>query len=182
MTVTFTNLGLNCLLAETQLLGTGEERQRPWQSPSWFPAFLLVDWRTLEGHLPCRGLQRAVRLQGTVGCSKVWSAPTVFPSPLIHGSSARGRCSLRGPLGCSWLTRLCASYCNTAFHSSLDIYCTVCNIAIPLGETSENVIPWHSEASYFGYFGVKSVQMFEYNLEYILASTNLLHCSEARIA
>lgn len=39
---------------------------------------------------------------------------------------------------------------------------------------SENIIPWHFEASYFGYFGVESVQMLEYNFESILASPNLL--------
>lgn len=173
------NLALNCLLAETQLLGgTGEERQRPWQSPPSFSAFLVHT----RGALSCHGLQKTVRLQGTMGCSEVWSAPMVFPSPLMHGSSVRGWHSLRTPLGHYWLTRLCASCCNTVFHSSFDIYCTVCNIAIPLRETSESVIPWHFEASYFGYFEVKSVQMFEYNSEYILASPNLLHCSEARIA
>lgn len=38
----------------------------------------------------------------------------------------------------------------------------------------------YSVKACFRYFGVKSVQMFKYNLEYILASPNLLNCSEAR--
>lgn len=84
--------------------------------------------------------------------------------------------------GCCWLTKFCASYCSPVFCSSFDVYCTICNVAIALRETSENVIPWHFEASYFGHFGVKSVQMFECNVEDILTSPNLLHCSEARIA
>lgn len=61
------------------------------------------------------------------------------------------------------------------------IYCIVCNIFFLLREMSENVIPLHSEMTYFESVRVGSIQIFKYSREYFFASPNLFSCSEARI-
>lgn len=85
MSVVFMNLALNCLLADTQLLGTGKERLRKWQSPPCFPAFLLVDWHMLEG---APDLPWSAKGYKALGCSEVCSVPVVFLSLMSADSSA----------------------------------------------------------------------------------------------
>lgn len=151
MPAVFVNLTFNCLLTKTQLVGTGEDRQPPmvslfplsWLVHAWGASALLWSAKSCEALGNCGVKWGVIHSHGLPTSADVW----VFCERLAPFESS----STTGP---SWLTGLCASYCSTVFHSSFDIWCSVCEVAIRLRKTPENPILWLFEASYFGDFGV----------------------------
>lgn len=119
---------------------------------SLFPLSWLVRAWVASAAMVCKGLRGSGELWCEVRWDpRPWSPQLRWCVGLLRGVGALESSSGTGP---SWLTRLCASYCSTVFHSSFDIYCSVCKVAIPLGKTSKNPIFWRFEANYFGYFEV----------------------------